>query len=88
MIYTNEEIVHTFDRASMKVAEFISLLSDFKGKFERISDQTLDNADPLCESAECLEKLGILLATLTIYKNEYQNDPIDKKTGRLENKNE
>lgn len=88
MNYTNEDIVETFDRASVKVAEFISLLSDFKGKFERISDQTLDNADPLCESAECLEKLGVLLATLTIYKNEYEKDPIDEKTGKMIDKNE
>lgn len=70
-MYTNEEIVKTFDESALKVAEFISLLDDFRGKFDTISNQTMDNADPLLISQECLEKLGLLLATLTIYKDEY-----------------
>lgn len=83
MNYTNDEIVSIFESSSYDIAKFISLLSDLKGKFERISDQTLDNADPLFEASECLEKLGVLLSTVTIYKNEYKDNPIDEKTGKL-----
>lgn len=82
-MYTNDDIVQTFDQASVKVAEFISVLNDLKGKFERISNQTMDNADPEIEAANCLEKLSVLLSTLVIYKNEYQTEPINEKTGEI-----
>lgn len=73
-MYTKEQIVETFEESSLKVAEFISLLADYRDKFDWISNQTMDNADPLLETQECLEKLGVLLATLIIYKNEYYNE--------------
>jgi hypothetical protein len=57
-----------------KVSEFISWLDVFKRRCEWISKQTMDNADPECEVATCLERLGVLLATLNIYENEYQQE--------------
>lgn len=39
-------------------------------RFEWISDYTQDNADPEIDSSECLEKLGVLLSIIVIYKNE------------------
>jgi hypothetical protein len=70
-MYTTEQIVETFEESSLKVAEFISLLADYRDKFDWISNQTMDNADPVCDAAECLESLGCLLASCVIYSNEY-----------------
>lgn len=83
MAYTNDQIIQTFSKAINDISIFISKLADYKRSFEYISEQTMDNADPECEAAECLEKLGVLLATLNIYKEEYTQDPIDKTTGKL-----
>lgn len=82
-MYTNKQILSTFESAIKDVSIFISKLSDYKGKFEYISNQTTDNADPELEASECLEKLGVLLATLNIYHDEYTIDPIDETTGRM-----
>lgn len=87
-MYTNNDIIKTFEDATGEIAEFISKLNDFKMKFGWISNQTLDNADPELEASECLEKLGVLLATLIIYKNEYKKEPIDEKTGKITYENE
>lgn len=83
MTYTNKQIVEIFDDASCKVAEMISVLNNYKTKFDYISNQTLDNADPVCDASEALEKLGILLSSLTIYKHEYEQSPINEETGKL-----
>jgi hypothetical protein len=85
-MYTNNQIVKVFEEAINDTSNFISQLADYKGKFEYISNQTTDNGDPEIEAAECLEKLGVLLATLNIYKKEYSNDPIDEMTGTLKRK--
>jgi hypothetical protein len=53
-----------------KVSEFISWLADYKRRCNWISNQTMDNADPECEAATCLENLGLLLAVLNIYEKE------------------
>lgn len=82
-MYTNKQILSTFESAIKDVSIFISKLVDYKGKFEYISNQTADNADPELEASECLEKLGVLLATLNIYHDEYSNDPIDETTGKM-----
>lgn len=74
MNWSKEKIVNCFEQSSYEVAKFISKLEDYKGNFESITNQTLDNADPLCEAQTCLERLGVLLATLVIYKNEYAED--------------
>ena len=83
MLYTNDQILNEFDKAITCISEFISRLDDFKTRFEYISDQTTDNADPEIEASECLEKLGVLLATLNIYRKEYADEPIDEQTGKI-----
>lgn len=74
-ILKNEEIIETLEKGMSEVANFIDKLSELKRQFERISNITLDNADPACEAAETLERLAILLSTLVIYRNEYIADP-------------
>ena len=83
MFYSNDDILKTFSEAINDTAVFISKLADHKRKFQYISEQTMDNADPECDAADCLEKLGVLLATLNIYKEEYTQDPIDETTGKI-----
>ena len=84
-MYTNDEIVKKFEDAINDVSTFISKLNEYKNTFEYISDQTKDNGDPMFETSDCLERLGVLLATLNIYHKEYIDDPIDEHTGRLKN---
>jgi hypothetical protein len=74
MKYTKSQIVETFTEGIDKISKFISWLDDFKRRCEWISNQTMDNADPECEAATCVERLGVLLATLNIYQNEYQQE--------------
>lgn len=82
-MYTNDQILNVFDEAIKNTSEFISRLNDYKIRFEYISDQTTDNSDPEIEASDCLEKLGVFLATLNIYRNEYAEEPIDEITGRI-----
>ena len=72
---TNKEFIKCFEEGTIKVAEFISWLADYKTQLEMISDITRDNADPECCVADALEKLAILLSTLVIYKDEYTKEP-------------
>lgn len=72
--YSLNDIVTIFDESSIEIAEFISKLNDWKNKFDMISNQTMDNADPFCDAQTCLEQLGVLLSTIIIYKNEYLSE--------------
>jgi NTP pyrophosphatase (non-canonical NTP hydrolase) len=81
---TKQEIITEYKNAAKDVAEFISRLRSYKESFEWISNQTMDNADPECDAADCLEKLGGLLATLIIYANEYEEE-LKKESSKNEN---
>ena len=76
--YSKEEIVECYDEAIIKIAEFVSNLEWLRQRFEWISDYTQDNADPEIEASSVLEKLGVLLSTIIIYKNEILKED-DKK---------
>lgn len=78
--WTTEEIVEEYQKASFEIAQMISKLNEMKGHFESISEFKMDNADPECDAAEALEKLGMLLSSTVIYANEYAEDlPKEKK---------
>lgn len=76
---TNKEIIETLEKGMSEVAIFIDKLNELKRQFERISDITLDNADPEFQASETLEKLAVLLSTLVIYRNEYIAEPFNQK---------
>ena len=57
---------HAFD-----IAVMFSKLKDKRDRFEWLSDQTQDNADPQIDADEALLKLGYLLSTTVLYANEY-----------------
>lgn len=80
--YSTEEIINVYHEAANDVACFIGKLEAYRDKFDYISNQTMDNADPLCASSKCLEELGILLSTLVIYENEYREDLNKKDEGK------
>lgn len=71
MRYTNKEIANKYNEAAQYIAGVIGKLKEYKVSFDYISNQTMDNADPVCDTAECLENLGCLLASCVIYSNEY-----------------
>jgi hypothetical protein len=80
---TNSEILNVLSETEYETAKYISKLSDLKERLEYISSITMDNADPVCEAAEVLERLALLLSTLVIYKKEYTDEPWNE-----ENENE
>lgn len=84
MLWTYDEIIDAYHEASYDIAQMISKLSDYKGKFDRISEFTMDNMDPVIDAEEALEKLGVLLASTVIYENEYKEskekgEPLGKR---------
>lgn len=91
--WTYDEIIDTYHEASYDIAKAISKISDYKGKFDRISDFTMDNMDPVIDAEEALEKLGNLLASVVIYENEYKEskekgEPLGKRETPNDNKKE
>lgn len=80
---TNSEILNVLSETEYETAKYISKLSDLKERLDYIFSITMDNADPVCEAAETLERLAVLLSSLVIYKKEYTDDPWDE-----ENENE
>jgi len=76
--WTSKEIVEEYQKASYEIAKMLSKLNEMKGRFESISKFTMDNADPECDAADALEKLGMLLSSTVIYANEYAKD-LNKK---------
>ena len=78
---TNSEILSVLSEAEYETAKYIDKLSDLKGRFQWISNITMDNADPECEATEVLEKLAVLLSTLVIYKKEYTDEPWKEENG-------
>ena len=62
--------IETYNEAIDVISQFICRLNDFKDRFQWISNETMDNADPEIEASYCLQKLSVLLATLNIYKKE------------------
>jgi hypothetical protein len=58
-MYNNKEIVNIFKEAINDTSKFISQLVDYKGKFDFISNQTMDNVDTLVKASECLKHLSV-----------------------------
>ena len=86
MSYSTNEITKIYEEASVDVAKFISVLRSYKEKFDYISSQTMDNADPACDASECLEKLAELISSIIIYKTEYLEDVEKEQNKKIEGK--
>lgn len=71
---SNKEISNIYSDAAFEIAKMIGKLDEFKNLFDYISSQTKDNADPLSDVQDCLERLGVLLSAVTIYSKEYEED--------------
>lgn len=69
---SNKEISELYKNAAFNIANMIGKLDEYKNLFDSISNQTMDNADPLCDVQECIERLGVLLSSVTIYSKEYE----------------
>lgn len=65
--------IETYDEAIDVISQFICRLNEFKDRFQWISNDAMDNADPEIETSYCLQKLSVLLATLVIYKKETED---------------
>ena len=71
---SSKEISNIYSDAAFEIAKMIGKLDEYKNLFDCISNQTMDNADPLCNVQDCLERLAVLLAAVTIYSKEYEED--------------
>jgi hypothetical protein len=87
MSYSTYEIAKIYEEASIDVAKFIGVLRSYKERFDYISSQTMDNADPACDAGECLEKLAELISSIIIYKTEYLEDAEKEKNKKIEGEN-
>lgn len=87
MSYSTYEIAKIYEEASIDVAKFIGVLRSYKERFDYISSQTMDNADPACDARECLEKLAELISSIIIYKTEYLEDAEKEKNKKIEGEN-
>ena len=76
---SNKEISNLYKDAAFDIAKMIGKLDEYKNLFDSISNQTMDNADPLCYVQECIERLGVLLSSVTIYSKEYEEDEKDEE---------
>lgn len=76
---SNKEISNIYSDAAFVIANMIAKLDEYKNLFDIISNQTMDNADPLCGVQDCLERLGVLLSAVTIYSKEYGEATKKKK---------
>ena len=71
-----------YHKHSYDIAVMFSKLKDKRDRFEWLSDQTHDNADPEMDADEVLLKLGYLLSTTVIYANEYCGTNKESENGK------
>ena len=76
---SNKEISELYKDAAFDIANMIGKLDEYKNLFDSISNQTMDNADPLFDAQECIERLGVLLSVVTIYSKEYEEAAKNKE---------
>ena len=68
---SEKAIGQEYHKHAYDIAVMFSKLKDKRDRFEWLSDQTQDNADPQLDADEVLLKMGYLLSTTVIYANEY-----------------
>jgi len=71
---TNKEAADSYNEMAVKLARIISNVEDMRGRSEYISDEMRDNGDTYTSLSEALEKLGVALANVVIYADEYLHD--------------
>ena len=69
-----EKCVGVYHEKAGELAVMIGKINDMKGSFEYLMEETGDNGDPYFDSAQAIEKLGILLASVVTYEHEYEED--------------
>lgn len=57
-----------------EIANMIGKLDDMHGNFEILMEESDDNGDPYFDTAQALEKMGVLLASVVTYEHEYEAD--------------
>ena len=71
---TPGDIAGIYHTRAGEIANMIGKLDDMRGTFEILMEETGDNGDPYFDSAQAIEKLGILLASVVTYEHEYEED--------------
>ena len=66
--------VRIYHEKAGELAVMIGKLNDMHGNFEILMEESGDNGDPYFDSAQAIEKLGILLASVVTYEHEYEED--------------
>jgi hypothetical protein len=78
---TSREIHDRYSEMAVELAAIIGKIDDMKGQSEYISRETKDNGDPSIDLSEALEKLGVALANIITYADEYLNDAEKEESG-------
>ena len=79
---SDKAIGQEYHKHAYDIAVMFSKLKDKRDRFEWLSDQTLDNADPQMDADEVLLKMGYLLSTTVIYANEYCGADKESENGK------
>lgn len=69
-----KKAVETYKEAAYEIAKIIGKINDFSGRFDCLSSNLNDNNDPHFDAQEAIEKLGVLLASVVVYQNEYEQE--------------
>ena len=69
-----KKAVKTYKEAAFEIATIIGKINDLSGRFDYLSSNLSDNNDPHLDAQEAIEKLGVLLASVVVYQNEYEHE--------------
>jgi hypothetical protein len=72
--YSTEVCIEKYNEFSLKVSRMITDLEDIISICECISNERDEECHPSYSGKEALEKLGITLAHIVSYKNEYEEE--------------
>ena len=67
-------IADIYHEKAGEIANMIGKLNGMQGTFEILMQETSDNGDPYFDSAQAIEKLGVLLASVVTYEHEYEEE--------------
>ena len=75
--YDSEKLAKEYDEACFKIAKCLSQMDDLRNRVEYLHEIADDDPSPSLDLETAIEKLGVALASCTVYKNEYMNESLE-----------
>lgn len=74
--YDSEKLAKEYDEACFKIANCLSQMDDLREHIKYLHEIADDDPSPSLDLETAIEKLGVALASCTVYKNEYMNESL------------